>query len=143
MTRETPILRTIWLAVARTTTLFRLNTGMAWASGGGKVTKRSDGAAIVPFGRQIALGFSKPDNTPLAGSSDLIGWHSITITPEMVGARIAVFTAVEVKRTGGGRRRPEQITFIDNVRAAGGIAGFASSPDDAIKIISDWFPPIN
>jgi hypothetical protein len=140
---ETQTLRQIWLAVARTTTLFRLNTGMAWASGGGKVIKRADGAAIVPFGRPIALGFSKPDNTPLVGASDLIGWHTIVITEEMVGTRVAVFTAIEVKRTGGGRRRPEQITFIDNVRADGGIAGFASSPDDAIKIISDWFPPIN
>ena len=138
MTAESSVLRRIWLAVARTTVLFRLNTGMGWASGGGKVTKRADGAAIVPYGRPIALGFSKPDNTPLIGSADLIGWHTITITPEMLGARVAIFTGIEVKRTTGGRRSPDQITFIANLRAAGGIAGFATSEEDAIGIIADY-----
>ena len=134
MTTETPVLRRIWLAVARTTTLFRLNTGMAWASGGGKVIKRADGAAIVPFGRPISLGFGKPDNTPLNGASDLVGWTTVEIN----GTRVAIFTAIEVKRTTGGRRSPDQITFVDNVRAAGGIAGFATSEEDAIGIIADY-----
>ena len=138
MTTETPVLRRIWLAVARTTVLFRLNTGMAWASGGGKVTKRQDGAAIVPFGRPIALGFGKPDNTPLVGSSDLIGWSTITITQDMVGAHVAIFSAIEVKRTTGGRRSPDQINFVNNVKSAGGIAGFATSEEDAIGIIADY-----
>ncbi len=35
------------------------------------------------------------------GSSDLIGFKSMTITPEMVGQKIAVFTALEVKTEKG------------------------------------------
>lgn len=30
-------------------------------------------------------------------SSDLIGWTSVVITPEMVGKKVAIFTAIEVK----------------------------------------------
>ena len=33
------------------------------------------------------------------GSSDLIGWKSIEITPEMIGQRFAVFVSVEVKKS--------------------------------------------
>jgi hypothetical protein len=61
------------------------------------------------------------------GSSDLIGWHSVTVTPEMVGNRVALFLAVEVK-TEKGVISPEQQRFIDNVNAAGGI-GFIAKND--------------
>jgi len=30
-------------------------------------------------------------------SSDLVGWTSVVITPEMVGKTVAIFTAIEVK----------------------------------------------
>jgi len=68
------------------------------------------------------------------GSSDLIGWTSIEITPEMVGKKVAVFTAVEVK-TPTGRATAEQTNFISRVREAGGIAGIARSPEEARNII--------
>ena len=35
------------------------------------------------------------------GSSDLIGFKSVTITPEMVGQKVAIFTAIEVKTESG------------------------------------------
>jgi hypothetical protein len=41
------------------------------------------------------------------GSADLIGYRTITITPDMVGQQVAVFTSIEVK-TPTGRIRPEQ-----------------------------------
>jgi ribosomal protein S19 len=31
------------------------------------------------------------------GSADLIGWKRVTVTPEMVGSTVAVFTSIEVK----------------------------------------------
>lgn len=54
------------------------------------------------------------------GSSDLIGWTRVKITPDMVDSEIAVFTAVEVK-TSKGKISKEQQDFIDAVNAAGGI----------------------
>lgn len=54
------------------------------------------------------------------GSSDLIGWRSVIITPDMVGKKVAVFVACEVK-TEKGRLSETQEKFINNVRAAGGI----------------------
>lgn len=68
------------------------------------------------------------------GSADLIGYRSITVTPEMVGQRLAVFTAVEVK-TPTGRPTPEQTAFLAHVTAAGGLAGIARSEEEAEAIL--------
>jgi hypothetical protein len=70
------------------------------------------------------------------GSSDLIGWRTVTITPEMVGTTIAVFTSIEVK-TATGRLRPEQQQWLDAVQSAGGIAGVARSVSDAEALLRD------
>lgn len=55
------------------------------------------------------------------GSSDLIGWTEVTITPEMVGQKMAIFTAIEVKLEKG-KVSKEQENFINQVNGAGGIA---------------------
>lgn len=68
------------------------------------------------------------------GSSDLICITPLKITQEMVGQTVGVFTAVEVK-TKTGRVSPEQQTFINAVRSAGGIAGVARSVEDALELI--------
>jgi hypothetical protein len=67
------------------------------------------------------------------GSSDLIGWTIRTVTPDMVGQQVAVFTSIEVK-TPTGRVKPEQQQWLDAVQAAGGIAGVARSVEDALRI---------
>lgn len=69
------------------------------------------------------------------GSSDLIGWRTITITPDMIGQRIAVFTSIEVK-SATGRIRQEQQQWLDAVTAAGGIAGVARSVEDAQRLLA-------
>lgn len=53
------------------------------------------------------------------GASDLIGWRTIEITPDMVGQKIAQFVAVEVK-TSDGKASADQLKFLRNVNAAGG-----------------------
>lgn len=58
------------------------------------------------------------------GSSDLIG-----IAP---GGR---FLAVEIK-TPTGKATPEQLRFIEAVRARGGIAGIARSPAEALALLA-------
>lgn len=62
------------------------------------------------------------------GSADLIGWHSVTITSEMVGQQVAVFLSVEVK-TATGRVRPEQEAWARTVQAHGGKAIITRSND--------------
>lgn len=69
------------------------------------------------------------------GSSDLIGWRSVVITPEMVGKKIAIFAAVETKKPGGGVESEKQKNFIEQVIEAGGLAGFARSVPEAERIL--------
>jgi len=68
------------------------------------------------------------------GSADLIGWKQVTITPDMVGQKMAVFTSIEVK-TPTGRLTPEQSNWLSVVQAAGGVAGVARSVEDAQQIL--------
>lgn len=71
------------------------------------------------------------------GSSDLIGWTPLTITPDMVGKRIAVFTAVEVKKDKHGKYQAtkEQKAFISAVLNNGGFAGVADCLGDLERIV--------
>jgi hypothetical protein len=76
------------------------------------------------------------------GMSDTLGWKTITITPEMVGRRVPVFVAIEVKKKGArtGKKRLElQTSFHAQVRRHGGLAGFATSPAEARQILNQ--PP--
>ena len=71
------------------------------------------------------------------GSSDLIGFHKMTITPEMVGRTVAIFTAVECKSPTG-KPTLEQQNFIAFIRSQGGIAGIARSETDALTLIQNY-----
>lgn len=73
------------------------------------------------------------------GSSDLIGWTPVTVTTDMIGKRVAIFTAVEVKKNKHGSygATKEQLAFIKAVKLAGGRAGVADCNEDAEKIMLD------
>lgn len=139
--REGNVQRTIWLALGRVAVLFRINTGIGWVSGAGEVRRLSDGSVLVPAARPVPLGLGMPDGKPVVGASDLQGWTSVTVTPEMVGRKVAIYTAIECKRTTGGRKSDDQRHFVDRVRAAGGISGFASSDTEARAIVAAYQPP--
>lgn len=68
------------------------------------------------------------------GSADLVGWKTITITPEMVGQQVAVFLSVEVK-SAHGKPSPDQIRWLNAVKKAGGIAIITRSADEATNEI--------
>ena len=70
------------------------------------------------------------------GSSDLIGWCNIKVTPGMVGSHVAIFTAIEVKSPRG-RLTDAQSRFINAVRRAGGIAFVARSAEAAENVLND------
>ena len=75
------------------------------------------------------------------GSSDLIGWRSVLVTPAMVGRRLAVFVAIEVKKPGRETTKKERLIvqrrFINVLRSHGGLGGFARSVDEARKVLTD------
>ena len=77
-------------------------------------------------GRLVKFGLCK-------GSSDLIGFKTITITPDMVGQNIAVFSAIEVKDKG--KATSDQKKFINIIKNAGGFAGIARDIEEAKKIL--------
>lgn len=140
MATEGTVQRKIWLSLGTVCRLFRLNTGRAWLSNMGPagVQKLSDGAVLIKSARSIAIGFAAPSGDPVEGASDLNGWTTVEVTPEMVGKRVAIYTAIETKATKGGKKREGQINFCDQVNAAGGIAGFANSDEAAHGIVESW-----
>jgi len=76
------------------------------------------------------------------GSSDNIGWRSMTITEEMLGKRVAVFVAAEAK-TNSDEAEEHQEEFLQQVREAGGIAvviNAARGEKAAIDQIMNWKP---
>ena len=70
------------------------------------------------------------------GGGDLLGWRTITVTPEMVGQRVAQFVSLEVK-TATGRVRPEQENWRRVVERCGGLAAVVRSEEDALRIMHD------
>lgn len=125
--QESNILKTVQLALSKliNVTTFRNNTAQAWV-----------GVPIARTATSITLRDYRPLHAGLTkGSSDLIGWTVVEVTPEMVGTKVAIFTAVEVK-TEKGKPTSEQLIFVDAVKKAGGFAGIARSEADAIGIVN-------
>mgnify|MGYP000438023031 CR=1 FL=1 len=100
---------------------------LAYSRGPVRLFRNNTGTLRDQHGRPVQFGLAK-------GSADLIGWTTRTITPDMVGQQVAVFTSVEVK-TATGRLRPEQRVWLDAVQSAGGIAGVVRSVDDATALL--------
>jgi hypothetical protein len=97
------------------------------STGSTRLFRNNTGTLRDQHGRPVSFGLCK-------GSADLIGWRTVTVTPEMVGQQVAVFTSIEVKAASG-RLRPEQRQWLDAVQAAGGIGGVARSVDDARALL--------
>ena len=118
--------REIMLAIGRTARVFNNPVGNGWM---GKVVAERYGMVTLAGARRVAYGLH-------VGSSDLIGWNSLLITQEHVGRRLAIFSALEVKKPGG--RHPvtaDQQTFIAAVLAAGGYAGAVTNAAQARLIL--------
>lgn len=103
-----------------------LNEIRVGVSPGSILFRQQVGTFLTREGYPIKVGFK--------GTPDLCGWTVITITPDLIGRRVAVFTGIEVK-TETGRIRPEQQHFIDVLKKAGGIAGIARSLEEAKTLL--------
>jgi len=109
---------------------------LAFGHGDCRVFRNNVGGLYAKDGRFVAYGLGSMGGKIFNGTLDWIGWRTITITPQMVGHRIAVFAAIDAKDLA--KARSEQITFTGNVLAAGGLAGFAHNVDEARAIL---YPP--
>lgn len=78
--------------------------------------------------RHIKYGLFNP------GGLDAIGWQSIEITPAMVGARVAVFTAVDAKTAGYPTLSEGQRNFVRQVTQAGGLCYVARRKDGVVVL---------
>ena len=101
---------------------------LAACAGGGpaRLWRNNTGALKDQRGQLVRYGLCP-------GSSDLIGFRTVVITPDMVGQRVAIFAAVEVKDRG--RVTDQQQAFLNLVQQAGGIAGVARSVPEALSIL--------
>lgn len=93
----------------------------------GRIQWQPDGSAFVKPAFRVTTGL-------VPGSADLIGWRTLTVTPDMVGKPIAQFLSVEVKKPGE-KARPDQVNWLERVNAAGGCAVVARSAEEALKSI--------
>ena len=100
--------------------LFRNNSGRAYTGHAIKTVnapefiKMHPGDILIKDARILHAGLG-------TGSPDLIGWKTETVTAEMVGKQIAIFTGIEAK-TGKLKLTPDQVRWQEAIRAAGGIA---------------------
>ena len=78
-------------------------------------------------GRCVQFGLAK-------GSSDLVGFKTIKITPEMIGQEVAQFVSIEIK-TERGKLTEVQQNWLQKVKSSGGIVGVARTVKDALQIL--------
>lgn len=102
---------------------FRANAGQGWT---GDVERLADGSLLIRNPRPL---HALPE-----GFSDLFGWRPITVTPAMVGHKVAQFIGIEMKAPKG-RVTPKQQAFVDAVNRDGGRAGIARSVEDALRLV--------
>ena len=100
---------------------------LAHSKGTVRLLRNNSGALQDRTGRWVQFGLG-------TGSSDLIGWMTVTVTPAMVGSKIAVFTALEVKAPKG-KATQEQLDFIALVNNMGGNAAVVRSVDEARVVL--------
>lgn len=135
---ETELNRLILALGCGPTRLFRNNIGQAWQGESTQFNRRVTvsvdiGDVLVRRAMPVKYGVCNP------GGSDMIGWHVVTITPEMVGCHLPVFVGIEGKF---GRNKPTdpQINFTAAIRNSGGIGVVAYSVDAARAALDGWRP---
>lgn len=119
----------VWLLHDMSEQRIQQEIRLAVSHGDTKLFRNNTGTLRDQHGRPVRFGLCK-------GSADLIGWRTVTVTPDMVGSQVAVFLSIEVKSPTG-RLQPDQRQWLEAVQSAGGIAGVARSVEDALRIVTD------
>jgi hypothetical protein len=105
--------------------LFNNPVGECWQ---GAAYRQPDGSVVIRKPYRVTYGLA-------VGSGDLIGFRSVTVTPEMVGQRVAVFTSLEVKDKRG-RKSYEQAAWLHMCRNFGAIAGVVRSEEETAALLA-------
>jgi hypothetical protein len=114
---------------------------LAFGHGDLRLLRNNVGGLYAKDGRFVAYGLGSMGGRILPGTLDWIGWRTVTITPDMVGRRVAIFGAIDAKDLA--KPTPQQLIFADQVTAAGGLAGFAHNVHEARAILCPpWLPPL-
>lgn len=132
MKEQSLLHRILYRCSTGTSRLFRMNVGLAWI---GTITTVTHPTTVTLHKGDVLIRNARPFKSGIKGMSDLVGFHTVTVTPEMVGSEIAIYAAIEVKGKGGRVTDPQK-DYINMVLAAGGIAGVARSEDDAEKLLT-------
>lgn len=103
---------------------FRINAGSFWS-----------GEILSHDGKMLLLKNPRKIQGAPEGFSDIVGVTTVTVTPQMVGRKIGVFTCIEVKKPGE-KPKKHQENFLAQMRSRGAIAGVARSPEEAVRIIN-------
>lgn len=90
-------------------------------------------------GRFVRFGLGQVSKDSLK-SSDLIGITTVTITPDMIGKSIGIFTAIEVKAedwkpSDTDKREKSQREFLNWVKLRGGIGIITNSVDEFKRLM--------
>ena len=123
---EHEIQNEIRIAVGKeqTATLFRANVGEAWT---GTLASSNLNRVVIEDARRFRSGL------PI-GFPDLFGFRTVTVTPEMVGKKFAVFAFLEVKKPGG-RTSKAQEKMHAFLHEAGAVGGVARSAEEAVTLL--------
>ena len=121
---------------------WRANVGTAWtANESFRIGGQAQAKAFRLCTGDLVLRGARPFDTGLPkGFPDLFGITTITITPDMVGMSIGVFTGLEGKGPTG-KVSKFQGFVLDTIKRVGGIAGVFRSPEQALEIVADGTDP--
>lgn len=100
---------------------------------GHRLWRNNSGVAFHKDGSVVRYGVASP------GGADLIGFTVVEITADMVGRKVAVFTAVEAK-TGKLKPTKDQDNFLAMVRRKGGIGLWGTAAHKLIGEMLNWTP---
>lgn len=112
--------------------LWRRNVGQGWIGDAKKFTKREE---IIVNPGDVVIRKARPFHNGEVGQADTWGFVVVTITPEMVGQKIAQHVEAEAKQ-GEGRLTKDQAAWINFVNAMGGRAAEVRSIDDVVRLLS-------
>lgn len=108
---------------------------------GVRLWRSNTGALKDASGRVVRFGLcnDSPQMNSVIKGSDLIGVTPVTVTSDMVGSTVGIFTAIEAKKSGwkyteSDKRVAAQHTFGKLVVSMGGIFSFVSDPSQLSEV---------